>query len=188
MTDKPRVVKKTESKPEETPQKSSAGVSRRDFLVGTGTGVAGLVVGGLVGYQVIPQPEKPAPPLPELWIGRNVASQSCMGCRLCEVACSQAKEQKIQPSIARVYVPQYVPGIEFPVLCYQFHQNQALTHTTSAHQLFDLGCNVDERMRRRCIHPQIFGQRLHSTCSPGSLNPKRRRTSARFCTSTISRS
>lgn len=119
MTDKPRVVKKTESKPEETPQKSSAGVSRRDFLVGTGTGVAGLVVGGLVGYQVIPQPEKPAPPLPELWIGRNVASQSCMGCRLCEVACSQAKEQKIQPSIARVYVPQYFPGIEFPVLCYQ---------------------------------------------------------------------
>ena len=59
MTDKPRVVKKTESKPEETPQKSSAGVSRRDFLVGTGTGVAGLVVGGLVGYQVIPQPKNP---------------------------------------------------------------------------------------------------------------------------------
>jgi Fe-S-cluster-containing hydrogenase component 2 len=42
-----------------------------------------------------------------------------MGCRLCQVACSQIKEQKIQPAIARVQVPQYYPGIEFPVLCYQ---------------------------------------------------------------------
>lgn len=118
MADRPKVVRKTEQKPEEAPQKPASGLSRRDFLVGAGAGVAGLVVGGVGGY-VAPKPETPPTPLPEMWIGRNIANQSCMGCRLCEVACSQAKEQKIQPSIARVYVPQYFPGIEFPVLCYQ---------------------------------------------------------------------
>lgn len=110
MAVKPKEVKKTEQEPQ--------GISRRDLLVKGGIGVAGLVVGGAVGY-VVPKPEAPSTALPELWIGRNIANQSCMGCRLCEVACSQAKEQKIQPSIARVQVPQYFPGIEFPVLCYQ---------------------------------------------------------------------
>jgi carbon-monoxide dehydrogenase iron sulfur subunit len=111
MPDKAKEEKKVEEKPQ--------GVSRREFLVGAGTGVAGLVVGGAVGYKVIPQPVVPSTPLPELWIGRNIASQSCMGCRLCQTACSQIKEQKIQPAIARVQVPQYYPGVEFPVLCYQ---------------------------------------------------------------------
>lgn len=111
MADKVKEEKKVEEK--------AGSTSRRDFLIGAGAGVAGLVVGGAVGYQVIPQPEKPATALPELWIGRNIASQSCMGCRLCQTACSQVKEQKIQPAIARVQVPQYFPGVEFPVLCYQ---------------------------------------------------------------------
>ncbi len=110
MADKLKEEKKIEEKPQ--------GVTRRQVLVGAGAGVAGLVVGGAVGYAV-PKPEAPSTPLPELWIGRNIASQSCMGCRLCEVACSQVKEQKIRPSVARVTVPQYYPGIEFPVLCYQ---------------------------------------------------------------------
>ncbi len=111
MADKSKVEeKKTEGKPQ--------GVSRREFLVGAGVGVAGLVVGGAVGY-VAPKPQAPSTPLPELWIGRNIATQSCMGCRLCQTACSQIKEQKIQPAIARVQVPQYYPGVEFPVLCYQ---------------------------------------------------------------------
>ena len=111
MADKPKEVKKTE----ETPQ---AGISRRDLLIGAGVGVAGLVVGGAAGY-VAPKPEAPPTALPELWIGRNMADQNCMGCRLCQVACSQIKEQVIRPSIARVQIPQYYPGIEFPVLCYQ---------------------------------------------------------------------
>jgi len=111
MADKPKEEKKTEEKPQ--------AVSRRELLVGAGVGVAGLVVGGAVGYGVIPHPQEPSTPLPELWIGRNIASQSCMGCRLCQTACSQIKEQKIQPAVARVQVPQYYPGVEFPVLCYQ---------------------------------------------------------------------
>lgn len=114
MADKPKEEKKVEEKPQ--------GVSRRELLVGAGVGVAGLVVGGAVGY-VAPKPAEPGVPLPELWIGRNISNQGCMGCRLCEVACSQIKEQKIQPSIARVYVPQYFPGVEFPVLCYQCGEN-----------------------------------------------------------------
>lgn len=111
MADKPKEEKKVEDKPQE-------GVSRRELLIKSGIGVAGLVVGGAVGY-VAPKPVVLSTDLPELWIGRNISDQNCMGCRLCEVACSQIKEQKIQPSIARVYVPQYYPGVEFPVLCYQ---------------------------------------------------------------------
>lgn len=111
MPDKPKEEKKLEEKPQN--------VSRRDFMIGAGAGVAGLVVGGAVGYKVIPQPQVPSTALPEKWIGRNISSQNCMGCRLCQVACSQIKEQKIQPAIARVTVPQYYPGVEFPVLCYQ---------------------------------------------------------------------
>ena len=111
MADKPKEVQKTEEKPQ--------GISRRELLVGAGVGVAGLVVGGAVGYGVIPQPKALSTALPELWIGRNIADQNCMGCRWCQIACSQIKEQKIQPAIARVQVPQYAPGIEFPVLCYQ---------------------------------------------------------------------
>jgi len=112
MADKPKEVKKVEEKPQ-------GGISRRELLVGAGVGVAGLVVGGGLGYKVIPQPTVPSTALPELWIGRNLTDQNCMGCRLCQVACSQIKEQVIRPAIARVQVPQYFPGIEFPILCYQ---------------------------------------------------------------------
>ena len=110
MADKPKEEKKVEEKPQ--------GVSRRELLVGAGVGVAGLVVGGAVGY-VAPKPAEFSTALPELWIGRNIADQNCMGCRLCQTACSQIKEQVIRPAIARVQVPQYFPGIEFPILCYQ---------------------------------------------------------------------
>ncbi len=112
MADKPKEEKKTEQ-----PDEKGQGVSRRDFLVGAGAGVAGLVVGGAVGYKVIPQPQVPSTALPETWIGRNVAD--CTGCRYCQIACSQTKEKKLQPGIARVTVQQYYPGVDFPVLCYQ---------------------------------------------------------------------
>jgi Fe-S-cluster-containing hydrogenase component 2 len=111
MADKPKEEKKTQENPQ--------AVSRRELLVGAGVGVAGLVVGGAVGYGVIPHPKEQSTALPELWIGRNIAALNCMGCRLCQTACSQVKEQVIRPAIARVQVPQYFPGVEFPVLCYQ---------------------------------------------------------------------
>ena len=113
MAEKPKEEKKTEEK--------APGVSRRQVLVGGGAGVAGLVVGGVVGYSVIPKPAVPSLALPETWIGRNITS--CTGCRFCQVACSQTKEQKFQPSIARVTVPMWYPGVDFPVLCYQCGEN-----------------------------------------------------------------
>ncbi len=117
MADKPKDDKKV-VKPEE----KEGSVSRRDFIVGAGAGVAGLIVGGAVGYKVIPQPEEPVLAEPELWIGRRIAD--CTGCRECELACSQAKENgKFWPGAARVRVPQYYPGNEFPVLCYQCGEN-----------------------------------------------------------------
>jgi len=101
-----------EKKAVENPQ----GVSRRELFVKAGIGVAGAVVGGAV-IGVVPRRKRPSPPVPTTWIGRNIAS--CTGCRLCEVACSLTKEQKIQPGISRISVRQYYPGVEFPVACYQ---------------------------------------------------------------------
>ena len=50
---RPRPTK--ESKEPNKPETTSAGVSRREFLVGSGAGIAGLVIGGVVGNRVIPQ-------------------------------------------------------------------------------------------------------------------------------------
>jgi len=108
MANKPVEEKKAEGNPQ--------GVSRRELFVKAGVGVAGVVVGGAV-VGVIPRRKAPSPPVPVTWIGRNIAS--CTGCRLCEVACSLIKEQKIQPGISRISVRQYYPGVEFPVACYQ---------------------------------------------------------------------
>lgn len=56
--------------------------------------------------------------VPVAYVGRNF--ESCSGCRLCEVACSQFHEDgKIWPAAARIRVHEYYPGLEFPVLCYQ---------------------------------------------------------------------
>lgn len=109
MANKPTEQKKTEEK--------SQGLSRRQLLFGGGGTVAGLAVGGAIGYGVIPPRKLPLLAEPDTWIGRNV--ESCTGCRLCQIACSQVKEQKIQPGISRMTIHQYYPGIEFPVACYQ---------------------------------------------------------------------
>ncbi len=114
MAENPKDKKPTEENPQ-------GGVDRRTFLVGTGTGVAGLIVGGAVGYKVIPQPQEPSIALPEKWIGRNVAD--CMGCRFCEYACSLKKESKIQPGISRIQIHQFYPGVDVPVACYQCGEN-----------------------------------------------------------------
>lgn len=102
--------------PQQAQKTDQPDLSRRKLLFGAGVGVAGVVAGGAVGY-ALPKEKGPSPPTPETWIGRNIAD--CTGCRLCEIACSEIKEQKIQPSIARIQVHQYYPGIEFPVACYQ---------------------------------------------------------------------
>jgi Fe-S-cluster-containing hydrogenase component 2 len=108
MENNPQEEKKAEEK--------SPSVSRRQMIVGVGAGAAGLVVGG-VASAVIPRRKAPSPPDPDSWIGRNI--EKCTGCRLCQVACSEIKEGKVQPGISRITVWQYYPGIEFPVACYQ---------------------------------------------------------------------
>ncbi len=108
MANKPVDERKVEGKPQDP--------ARRDLFVKAGVGVAGAVVGGAV-IGVMPRRAPLSPPVPDTWLGRNIAS--CTGCRLCEVACSLIKEQKIQPGISRISVRQYYPGVEFPVACYQ---------------------------------------------------------------------
>lgn len=104
MAKKPQEQQNTDEKPR---------ISRREILT-MGVGAAGVMAGGVVG---LASRETPPLPVSESWLGRNITS--CTGCRLCQVACSLIKEQKIQPGIARITVHQYYPGVEFPVACYQ---------------------------------------------------------------------
>jgi Fe-S-cluster-containing hydrogenase component 2 len=96
-------------------------VSRRTFVVGTGAAAAGVVVGGMVGYGVsngkVSSVDPFAAPFPTLWIGRSL--ETCTGCKLCEIACSQEKEGGVVwPAASRMKVYQYPPCVEFPVACY----------------------------------------------------------------------
>lgn len=52
-----------------------------------------------------------------IWI--LVDPLQCSGCRLCEIACSLAKENKIWPEASRIRVFEYLPGASVPHLCVQ---------------------------------------------------------------------
>jgi Fe-S-cluster-containing hydrogenase component 2 len=96
-------------------------VTRRAFVVGTGATAAGLAVGGAVGYRMSESNGNAAldllaAPFPTLYIGRS--PETCTGCKLCEIACSQEKEGVVWPAASRMWVLQYPPCIEFPVACY----------------------------------------------------------------------
>jgi hypothetical protein len=71
--------------PDQEKQKS---VSRRQLLRGGG---AGLVVGGALGYDLLPRPKEPLLAEATVWIGRNL--ESCSSCRLCQLACFRAHSQ-----------------------------------------------------------------------------------------------
>ena len=100
MATKPVEENKTAEKPQ--------GVSRRELIAKAGIGVAGVAVGGVV-VSAIPRAAAPSPPVPKTWIGRNLAS--CTGCRLCQIACSLTKENRIWPGAARISVRQWWPGV-----------------------------------------------------------------------------
>ena len=95
--------------------------TRRAFVVGAGAAAASLVVGGVIGHKLASGSESvdlASVPFPTLWIGRN--PEACTGCKLCEIACSQVKEEgRIWPAASRIKVYQYPPCVEFPVACYQ---------------------------------------------------------------------
>ena len=116
MPERPKdPAKKAEEKKEAQPQSTS----RRSFLIGAGTGVAGLVVGGAAGSQLFPKAPAKAPEVatPALWVGRKM--DACTGCKECQIACSLFHDKKIWPATSRVRVHEFPPGVEFPVLCYQ---------------------------------------------------------------------
>ena len=106
-------VKQPAPKPEKEKEESTANVSRREFLVGSGAGIAGLVIGGVVGNQLIPTPEKevevPAAggesavpegstevagwgmenyPYPGGKASIETVEMLCVGCGICQMACS----------------------------------------------------------------------------------------------------
>lgn len=107
-----------EAKPSEEKAPQGQGVSRRAFLIGAGAGVGGLAVGGALGSQVFPKKtEEAAPPVAAFFIGRDFTA--CTGCKFCQIACSKQKEGKLWPAASRLQLHEYLPGVEFPVLCYQ---------------------------------------------------------------------
>jgi ferredoxin len=93
---------------DQEPEKKEAGVamSRREFLIGSGTGIAGLVIGGVVGREAFPKaaPAPEAVPAAAAPAAAPVAApaasepktnhylhfdpQQCTGCMLCAQACA----------------------------------------------------------------------------------------------------
>jgi len=104
----PKPAKEPKKEKEGTP---SAGVSRREFLIGSGAGVAGLVIGGVVGSQLIGKPKAPAVVVPEGEAPAGGAESPyktgytlvfdatrCTGCNLCAVACSEKYGAFLHPA------------------------------------------------------------------------------------------
>lgn len=126
QTDKPvekTVEKKGFKKVEKTGEPAEqedkkAGISRRDFLLVGGVGATGLVVGGVVGRELLSKkPVAEEIPLPATYISRDY--MLCTGCKECIRACSFKHENNYWPAAARITLFQYPPGVEFPVTCYQ---------------------------------------------------------------------
>jgi len=101
-------IKKEPIKKEEPQQTEGSKITRREFLFGTGAGIAGLVIGGVVGSQAFPKTVEvaveapPAEPAPAAAAeGEEEASPykanytlvfdpyQCTGCMRCAVACSE---------------------------------------------------------------------------------------------------
>ncbi len=100
-----------EPEPKEEP-KEKAGLSRREFLEITGSGIAGLVIGGAVGRELFPKQvpaETPAAPAvtpeagevgaPEYKAGYTLVFDpyQCTGCMLCAVACAEKWSAELFP-------------------------------------------------------------------------------------------
>lgn len=50
----------------------------------------------------------------------DVDPRACTGCRLCEVACSAAKEASVHPAAARIHIVQTGAGpFDIPVVCHR---------------------------------------------------------------------
>lgn len=90
-------------------EKQGGGVSRRDFLVGSGAGVAGIVIGGVVGSQLLgkqapeaaaPVAEEGAPAEASAYLaGHQLIFDpvQCTGCMKCATACSEKYSALLHP-------------------------------------------------------------------------------------------
>lgn len=45
--------------------------------------------------------------------------KACTGCRLCEIVCSLRNEKEISPTLSRIRVYSFAPGIDVPIVCAQ---------------------------------------------------------------------
>lgn len=114
-------VERRDKKPEpqEEPKQQGGGggggVSRRDFLVGSGAGVAGLILGGVIGREAFPKtaeaPEAGAPAVPAEVGGEAAPAEvsalagytlvfdpyQCTGCMNCAQACAEKWATELHP-------------------------------------------------------------------------------------------
>lgn len=101
-----------EPEPKEEQKGKGGGISRRDFLVGTGAGATGLVVGGVIGREVLGKPapalapEAPAAPAaeeaavvegPKAGYTLVFDPYQCTGCMKCAVACAEKWATELYP-------------------------------------------------------------------------------------------
>lgn len=113
-------VERREAKPEpkkkdetpESPEQGGGKINRREFLVGSGAGVAGLVIGGVVGSQVLGKPaaeEAPEVSVPAEGGEVTLVSEAkagytlifdpaqCTGCLKCATACAEKWATELFP-------------------------------------------------------------------------------------------
>ncbi|NLG74557.1 MAG: hypothetical protein GX495_21240 [Chloroflexi bacterium] len=117
--DKPEPVTRRDKKPDpRTPQQeqqveSGGSLNRREFLTLTGTGIAGLVIGGVVGRELFPKEAPPAPgPTPAAPAAEAPAGEEspykagynlvydpylCTGCLSCATACAEKWAAELHP-------------------------------------------------------------------------------------------
>jgi anaerobic carbon-monoxide dehydrogenase iron sulfur subunit len=119
-----RVERRDKEPQPEDKKDGGPSISRREFLIGSGTGIAGLIIGGVVGREALPkeQPAAPAPaapaagaPAPSAGGLETVAvsepkanhylafdPQQCSGCMLCAVACAEHWAEHDHPGLDTV--------------------------------------------------------------------------------------
>jgi carbon-monoxide dehydrogenase iron sulfur subunit len=145
-------------------------ITRRTFLIAAGTGVAGVVVGGVAGHEILPRVLRTGLPqdlMPSVWLGRNL--QDCTGCKLCEMACSMVKEQRVWPWASRIRVYQYPPSLEFPVACYQCGTDAKCIHSCpeGALSLSSDTCTVEVDTTKCLRTTQQLDCRICADACPG---------------------
>ena len=105
-----------EPEPQEEPKEKDnggGGISRREFLIGGGAGITGLVIGGVVGSEFIGQPAAEEVAIEEAPAAEEAVEEGesvylaghtivfdpyqCTGCNICAVACAEKYSAELFP-------------------------------------------------------------------------------------------